>query len=175
MKSKLGVTLSALIFGFLIMSATPARADFLGLAPGDYIVTLQGSSTLCGGSDCVGTIHIGTPGSTGFDWLFENVGGAANDFDFSPHTHIGSNGSFECAVEGLTGLAYTNCLGSIDNPTILLFFNTITQQRDWGFSTGLTIGGLWAPVALAVPEPMTSTLLVFGLGVLGLCRRLREK
>src|SRR5262245_38502715 len=68
------------ILGALIVSASPAKADFLGFAPGDYDITLGGSSTLCGGSNCTGSIHIGSSGDTGFDWDI-TVGSDIFEFD----------------------------------------------------------------------------------------------
>ena len=40
----------SIILGVLILLASGARADFLGLAPGDYTITLLGSNLpeLCG-------------------------------------------------------------------------------------------------------------------------------
>src|SRR5262245_56541530 len=105
----------------VIFLAVPrANADFLGLAPGDYTVTLLGSSNnnLCGASNCVGTVHIGSSGSTGFSWLF-NIDN--NNFDFAPPSlaQAGSSVGAECAKESLTSLSFTSCSNfNIDVPSL---------------------------------------------------------
>ena len=163
---------AALLLFFLTVHA--AHADYLGLAPGDYSVTLQGSSVFCSGTDCVGTVHIGSPGSTGFDWLFENIGDPANDFQFSAFTHLGTNGAVECAAESLTGFSLSNCTGLIDPPFLGLAYNSQTQGRLWSIVVGQTLlNGTWT-VPAPVPEPLSGTLLLLGLGALGLQARMRR-
>ena len=72
------------IFGAgMLIVATPqvVSANFLGLAPGDYDVILNGSAVWCAGTDCVGTIHIPVTSdkTDEFDWLFE-IGGHLFDW-----------------------------------------------------------------------------------------------
>ena len=90
----------ALLLGLLV---TNAKADFLGLAPGDYAVTLGGSSALCGGSNCVGTVHIpvGTVTTANFDWNFV-IAGVTFDFTAPVDLSISPNGLNSCAVEATT-------------------------------------------------------------------------
>lgn len=73
-------TLTALALFLVLSNVLPANADFLGLAPGDYLLTLNGSSSLCGGVNCTGTVHIGSPNDTGFDWSF-TIGSDTFSFD----------------------------------------------------------------------------------------------
>ena len=154
--------IAVFVLGALIVSATPAMADFLGLAPGDYTVTLQGSSSLCDGSDCVGTVHIGTPDATGFDWLFENVGPSDIDFDFSPPgTATSIFPTLEVADE-------TNA-----STTLRIFSDGRYQFLPP--CEECSTNGRWVATPLSVPEPATGLLLLFGLGALGLWRRFRAK
>jgi hypothetical protein len=174
MKTKLSITFSAILFGLLIVSATPAKADFLGLAPGDHTITLLDSAGLCGVSDCVGTVHIGPTDETGFDWLFLNVGAPANDFDFSStSTALTKTASIDQALEIL--------LPPIPNfPTlslVLLIGDSGIDPR-WFYHDegGVQREGSWSRTpSSTVPEPMSSSLLLFGLGALGLRGWLRAK
>ena len=177
MKSKFTVAFSAMMFGLLIMSATPAKADFLGLAPGDYTVTLQGSiQPICGGSNCVGSVHIGSPGATGFDWLFEFFVPSSLVFDFSHITNTGIlSATSDCAIESLTSLTMNGCDATNAVPYFTLFRQS-TGTLFWELgAVAFFERGLWTAVPLAIPEPLSSSLLLFGLGALGLWRRLREK
>lgn len=139
------LTLS-IILGVMILLASETRADFLGLAPGDYTVTLNNSASSCGGSNCTGTIHIGTPGATGFDWVF-TIGTSVFAFD-SPNrdTHISSPLQIgSCAIESLgsigtrevTVLTATNHFSSYQSRVHRTYFLarlTLSWTRESKFS-----------------------------------------
>ena len=169
MRQRLLIALTIFLLAPMFLCSEPAQADWLGLAPGDYNVTLDGSSSLCGGSNCLGTVHIGFPGATGFDWLFSFTSPAAATFDCgascSSMTDI--NTGRQVTIED--NFAHGEQFGLIFDPT--------SQSRTYGLfngTNGLTIGtGGWEAVSTAVPEP--SSLLLLSIGVLGLRARVRRR
>lgn len=185
MKIKFTVAFSAMIFGLLIVSATPAKADFLGLAPGDYSLTLNGSTTLCGGANCIGTIHIGSPGATGFSWNI-TVGGILFNFDLpNAATGVSPNLQNSCAIDASGPTPATACSiadngsgnSSGQNPALILT-HVQTPLVDNYLFVGISVptAGSWSATSTsAVPEPMSTSLLLFGLGALGVWRRFRVK
>jgi len=88
----------------IILLGSQARADFLGLAPGDYNVTLLSSTALCSGVDCVGQIHIptGTVTTGNFHWNFQ-IGSNLFDWTHNLTTSTSPNGLNTCAVETAGG------------------------------------------------------------------------
>jgi hypothetical protein len=125
-------------------------------------------------------VHIGSPGATGFDWLFENIGGAANDFDFSHfiHTEIIIPPNLQCAAESFSVLNFVNCGGQFFPPFMELRFD-ISHNPPQNYilhpSEQILLQGIWTATPRVVPEPMSSSLVLFGLGTLGMWRRLRAK
>ena len=91
-----------------LLFGSQARADFLGLAPGDYNITLPGSDFLCGGTDCTGSVHIptGTVTALNFDWTFLIP---IHDFlwdDAILTTVTSLNGVNSCAFEASSPLSF---------------------------------------------------------------------
>jgi len=156
------------------MSATPTKADFLGLGPGDYTVTLNGSSTLCGGSVCTGTVHIGASGATGFDWNFVFPAPVGQTFDWD--TFVFTNTADNCAIESNSLQTNLNCFaasyGGI-TPTFVMYASTL-----WNF-TGpfgdFATSETWSASPLAVPEPATVLLYSIGVAALWIRRRFQSR
>ena len=183
------LTLS-IILGVLILFGSEVRADFLGLAPGDYTITLLGSNIpeLCGAVNCTGSVHIGNPGATGFDWNFIINISISNSFDSfqfdgpTMNTSISPNGQFSCAYEA-NGPFGGSCQ-SLDGSNVFPTFggpSTLTllaggNQLLWfyKFEGDGTRNGTASSEPLRVPEPLSFSLLLFGLGALGVVR-LRAK
>lgn len=171
----------SVILGVLILFASEVRADFLGLAPGDYTITLLGSNIpeLCGAVNCTGSVHIGNPGATGFDWNFIiNFDGQSFQFDGpTMNTSISPNGQFSCAYEanGPFGGSCQSVDGGQIFPTfggpatlVLLASNTVISWI-YNFEGSASLrDGSATTESLRVPEPLSFSLLLFGLGALGL-------
>ena len=178
--------IAAFILGALTVSASPAKADFLGLPPGDYIVTLNGSTTLslCGASNCTGTLHIGPTGASGFDWDFI-VGGDIFQFDGpTTATSISPDTLTSCALEINNSNTGGGCQAFDDGTTTIAapfapnfamdYLETVGPR--WFYVGSISSGrGTWDASPIAVPEPLSGSLLVFGLGALSLRRWLRSK
>src|SRR5262245_47364024 len=169
-----------------------ARADFLGLAPGDYNITLIGSAALCGGAaDCTGTVHIptGVVTNVNFDWAFQP---AFHDFlwdDANLDISSSPSGLSNCAFE--SGNPVDSCdltndaiavvsLNAPFTPGFSMAYlsspSTGFPNRAYGLFPLTSGGGLGQPVTgewvvTAVPEP--NALLLFGgaLSALWFCRR----
>ena len=166
----------ALLLGLLV---TNAKADFLGLAPGDYTVTLGGSSALCGGSNCVGTVHIpvGTVTTANFDWNFV-IAGVTFDFTAPVDVSLSPNGLNSCAVEATTSAdctALDNGGFNLSTNGDVLFMTNLSDHRYDLFlpsQGGQGVTNTWAGTAIAaVPEPSGITLLGLALGLLALRRK----
>src|SRR6476660_8830583 len=156
----------ALLFGLLV---TNAKADFLGLAPGDYAVTLGGSSALCGGSNCVGTVHIpvGTVTTANFDWNFV-IAGVTFDFTAAVDVSLSPNGLNSCAVEATTSAncdAFDNGFGSSTDGDAFFMSNVNDAYFVFlPFHGQLLVEDTWSGTAnAAVPEPPALLLSGFGL------------
>ena len=160
-----------LVVAAILMGVAPgvARADFLGLAPGDYEVLLYGSSALCAGTDCLGTVHIPDASSKTdpFDWLFE-IGGQVFDWtDPGLGTDVSPNGLNSCAIEGPAGaicaVSDSGVPPSLNEPPFLVLFavgglSTYTVLLgDEVFARGTFEA---TQDASSVPEPSTALLLV---------------
>lgn len=176
MKQKSIATLIATL-AVIILTGAPVKADFLGLAPGDYTITLLSSTALCT-TNCTGTVHIGNPGATGFDWSFIIQG---NNFFFdTPNvgdTSISPNGLNSCAVESLVDS--DSCSAADDSISVsrsapaLDLINGFTGPR-WRFlDTGGLVQGAFTATPRQVPEPASVALL--GFGALGLYLRRRRQ
>jgi len=171
---------TSLFVTFLLVQ--PAKADFLGLSPGDYTVTLVGSASLCGGSDCSGTVHIGSSGATGFDWDF-TVDGDVFEFDGpTTDTSISPDTLTSCALE--VNNTAGGCQAFDDGTTTIaapLSPNFAMDRLEtvgprWFYVGNVHSGrGSWDASPIAVPEPLSSYMILFGLGALGMWRRLRAK
>ena len=163
----------ALLFGLLV---TNAKADFLGLAPGDYTVTLGGSSALCGGSNCVGTVHIpvGTVTTANFDWNFV-IAGVTFDFTAPVDVSLSPNGLTSCAVEATTSADCTALDNGFNLSTNGDALSMISNQRYDLFlpsQGGQGVTNTWSGTEIAaVPEPSGTTLLGLALGLLALRRK----
>ena len=163
----------ALLLGLLV---TNAKADFLGLAPGDYTVTLGGSSALCGGSNCVGTVHIpvGTVTTANFDWNFV-IAGVTFDFTAPVDVSLSPNGLTSCAVEATTSADCTALDNGFNLSTNGDALSMISNQRYDLFlpsQGGQGVTNTWSGTAIvAVPEPSGITLLGLALGLLALRRK----
>ncbi len=131
------VTLVTLLF------TAQARATFLGLGLGNYDLTLLNSSSLCGGSNCTGTISItGDPATVAnFSWNFTINSDA---FNWTHFTAVAGGGTSSCAIESfssqltLTSTA-TNCAtaaGSNLNQHLFFLENSSTNANTWLYSTG---------------------------------------
>ena len=176
----------SIILGVLILLASEVRADFLGLAPGDYTVTLLNSGSfgfgLCGGNDCTGSVHIGNPGATGFDWNFI-INGDSFQFDGpTMNTSISPNGEFSCAFEA-NGNFGGSCQ-SLDGgnvfpnfggpPGLALLAGNTGILWFYKFDGASVVGQESARTEpFRVPEPLSCSLLLFGLGALGVRHWLR--
>ena len=128
-----------------------ASADFLGLAPGDYVVTLTGSSALCGGADCTGSVHVPATNLnlvSDFDWSFL-IGSQA--FDWAPpanvDTDISPNGANSCAIEGesptLCIVTDTGTSPALNVAPFLALFDVNDQQRYSVILAGGSRGRSW--------------------------------
>jgi hypothetical protein len=169
---------AALAIALLFVSQS--RADFLGLSPGNYTVTLIGSASLCGGSDCTGTVHIGSPGATDFDWDF-TIDGDLFEFDGpTTDTSISPNTLTSCALE--VNDTAGGCQAFDDGTTTIaapLSPNFAMDRLEtaglrWFYVGDVHSGrGTWDASPVAVPEPWSSSLLLFGLSALGLRRWFR--
>ena len=171
----------SIVLGALLLFASEVRADFLGLAPGDYAITLNNSASLCGGSNCTGTVHIGSPGGTGFDWAF-TIGTDVFDFDSdSAHQNTSVLGLNSCAFESLGGAGSCQANVTFNSKNIdILSFPHFVLSKDtggvfWSYGQSPFIAinnGSFSAVAVA--EPLSVYLLLSGVGVLALRRRLLE-
>ena len=168
-----------------MIAFTPANAsaDFLGLAPGDYDVVLEGSSALCAGNDCIGTIHVplGVAKTDVFDWSFE-IGGELFDWT-GPGlgTSVSPNSLNSCAIEGTSGaLCAMNDSGVVPSlneaPFLVLFaiagsFSYTAALPDEVFAHGT----VEASPASPVPEPSSGLLLVCAAAIGAGIRRFRVR
>ena len=173
--------IGSIILGALIILASEVRADFLGLAPGDYTVTLVNSGPLdlglCGGNDCTGSVHIGDTGATGFDWNFI-INGDSFQFDGpTMNTSISPSGEFSCAFEAngnfggsCQSLDGGNVFPNFGGPAGLALLADNTGIHWFYKYDGSTVVGFESARTepLRVPEPVSFSLLLFGLGALGL-------
>ena len=167
------VRMVTLVAAAIALESGVAAADFLGLTLGDYAVTLIGSSAVCGGADCAGTVHVPATNSNlaaDFDWSF-TIG--AQEFEWtapSVHTAISPNGSNSCAIEGggqAVLCAVTDSgLGLTLNeaPFLLLFDVGGAQQYSVLLAGEASARGNFLATPLArVPEPSTTLLLASAL------------
>lgn len=164
------------VLALMFLCSKPAQADWLGLAPGDYNVTLDNSSFSCGGNNCIGTVHIGSPGSTGFDWLFSITSPFPTTLDCAPCF------PFETATFQLTGesnlvfgglfeglhLEYSKTTGSLIYD---LFCVNEANYPCPGFGSAFLSTGA-AIATPAIPEPSSLTLTLLGYVMVTLRRRL---
>ena len=170
---------------FTLLFGSPARADFLGRAPGDYTIELLGSSGLCGGTNCVGLVHIPIDPVTtaNFDWSF--LSGSSVDFQWDDSLLVISsspNGLNTCAMESSDISAVCEMFDDgfqIFTPPIGLSLvhqvvstSIPTNRYALTLSEELLIGGEWVATAIAqVPEPSPLLLFWSALSALWFWRR----
>ena len=158
-----------------LLFGSQARADFLGLAPGDYNITLPGSGLFCGGTACTGSVHIptGTVTTVNFDWTFLTPG---HDFlwdDAVLNAMTSPNGVNSCASESPANSSFCaiddtsfTILVNNDVPALILMHQEVSNvfaTNLWGMGIpgiGTDIRGAWIATPAQVPEP--NALLLFG-------------
>jgi hypothetical protein len=183
MKHKL---LSALALTALF--STPARADFLGLAPGDYTIALQDAGWVSGArgllDNLTGTIHIPSDPVTvaSFNWTFalrDSIGPVA--FNWTGKTLQVYEGEYDgievsWAREVANGPARVCDIATYCYPDIQFIYDPARSNglpcdqggcpQYWVDAYGYlnnTFGG-WS--AHAIPEPYSLFILGFGLIIL---------
>ena len=140
------------------------EADSVGLPQGTYNLFLDfPGDTL----DTTGTITIGATSVTAFHVSDPQLG----QYDCSPCVSFTASPDFVIINDPQAFLINDSPL----LPTVrTLVLSTLTGnlvQHDPSAESGGEVSGTWN----VVPEPVTSYLFLFGLGALGLWRRLRAK
>ena len=154
-----------IIAATLVLGAGHARADFLGLAPGAYDITLTCVFTNCGGPF---TGRVTIVGADATDWLFHTAfDGVALTFSGDPSE---------------TTLPPPNQLQVLAGPDastaneLDLFHETNRASGDWHiFAGGVSIWhGGWVATAApnSVPEPASLVMLITALVAIGTRSRL---
>ena len=183
MPQSVRIGLLILIFATATVGVTPtvSLADFLGLVPGDYVVTLNGSSGLCGGTDCTGAVHVPLTNASltsEFHWFFD-IGGQI--FDWTPPglaTSVSPNGLNSCAIEGEapTGaICAVNDAGPIvtlnEAPFLSLFAIGGAQSYSVVLAGDVFLHGMFeTSAASSVPEPSAASMLLSGIAICATAR-----
>jgi hypothetical protein len=159
----------------LLLLSTQARADFLGLSPGDYDVTLLNTSAFCV-VDCVGKIHIptGTVTTGNFHWNFQIGPALLFDWTHNLITSTSPNLMNTCAVESGTN---ATCVETDSNPpTLNIVGPALMLSNDQNGTQmflieliGGSVGGHFT--ATQVPEPPSVFLVMGALPIIWFWRR----
>jgi hypothetical protein len=168
------MSFSAAALAITLLFGAQARADFLGLAPGDYNIELLGSSAVCGGSNCVGQVHIPSdPVSVAdFDWSFVIGANVFSWEDTIRDLSTSPNGLATCALESSNSSADCQMFDDgfsvlFEDGFFLLFHPDVSGsiRREWAVDLGTVFpSGAWVATPAQVSEP--HSLLLLGGGAL---------
>lgn len=182
MKSLLRTFSALTLAASTLFWSASASALWMGLADGDYDVTLttcnSSDPAICAGFPLQGSFTVSGSGVSHLNFTIDGVlfDGDPTDFVQDPFINPGDireRSTFNHVAPGFDFIGFLHAVGPVLPPVI----NEWIYCQDIPASNSCTLiaGGAWVATPKAVPEPTTGLLLVLGAAGLGFVRRWRTR